>query len=94
MACLMVRRAVSSTSPYPRGSPPPEAARPLPRRMAMIELVMALTIGILPHPPDPYYLCLMVTRPLGMAVLCAPAGDVLPEEKRVWTGACHADECP
>lgn len=48
-----------------------------------------LAIGVLPHPPDPNYLCLMVTRPLGMAVLCAPGAI------RVWTGVCHqGDRCP
>lgn len=61
-----------------------------------IALLLSLIIGVVPHPSDPYYDCILVMRANGQSVLCAPGGNVIDEDKRKWTGACHAGggSCP
>ena len=58
----------------------------------MIAVLFWLIIGVVPHPSDPYYECMLIVRPQGMSVLCAPGGNVTEGK---WTGVCNrGDRCP
>lgn len=61
--------------------------------MIALSAFVALIIAVLPHPPDPHYDCMLIVRARA-DVLCAPGGNAIPIEKRKWTGACNASECP
>lgn len=62
--------------------------------MIGIWIAILLNIGVLPHPSDPYYECMLIVRPR-MYILCAPGGNVIDQDKRKWTGYCNrGDRCP